>query len=231
MKRLNHKLLLFIGFLVLIVPGTSLAQAVATPVETDFQVWNDVTFNIPLDKKKDWTLGLGGVWRIGNSVQTSVDERFTAVLMRRLNKTFSVGAGYVYRISNPSFRRRLYESRYQALGVINVPLPAKMSLTNRNILLYQSLYSRPDTSIYRTRFWVKRPVRIKERTVEPFVAFENFWDFRADAWVRNRIQVGATTKVYKNVSGDFFYIRQNEGGNDLRPGTLNGVGSSIRVDF
>lgn len=231
MKRLYFNTLLFNVFSLFLMSGAAWAQTAPAPVETDFQVWNDVTFNIPLDKKRDWTLGLGGVWRVGNDVKTSSDERFTAVLMRRLNKNFSVGAGYVYRASNPTTKRRLYESRYQAIGVVNVPLPAKMSLTNRNILLYQSLYSRPDTTVYRTRFWLKRPVTIKERTVEPFVAFENFWDFRADAWVRNRIQAGATTKVYGNVAGDFFYIRQNEGGGGLRRGTLNGVGSSIRVNF
>lgn len=231
MTRLYFKTPIVIIFMVFMTAGIVPAQTAPALVETDFQVWNDVTFNIPLDKKRDWTLGLGGVWRVGNNVKTSADERFTAVLMRRLNKNFSVGAGYVYRASNPTFRRRLYESRYQAIGVVNVPLPAKMSLSNRNILLYQSLYSRPDTTVYRTRFWVRRPVTIKERTVEPFVAFENFWDFRADAWVRNRIQVGATTKVYGNVAGDFFYIRQNEGGRGLRRGTLNGVGSSIRVNF
>jgi hypothetical protein len=202
-----------------------------TPIETDLQVWNDVTVNVPLDEKKKWNLSLGGVWRIGNDVRTSSDERITAVLMRRLNKTFSVGAGYVYRVSNPSFQRRLYESRYQAIGVVNVPLPGKFALSNRNILLYQSLYSRPDTSVYRTRFWLKRPIKIKKRTIEPFVAFENFWDFRADAWVRNRIQPGITTKIYKNLSGDFFYMRQNEGGKGLRRGTLNAVGSSLRVNL
>lgn len=201
--------------LALIAIFTFPARAQAT-VEPDFQVWNDLTVNVPLDEKKDWMLSLGGVWRIGDNVGKSVDERVTASLMRRLSKTFSVGAGYVYRISNPSFRRRLYESRYQAIGGVNVPLPWKMSLTNRNILLYQSLYSRPDTTIYRTRFWVKRPVMIEKRKIEPFVAFENFWDFRADAWVRNRVQAGVSTKLYGKLSGDFFYLRQNEGGNGLR---------------
>ena len=202
-----------------------------TPFETDFQVWNDLTVNVPLDKKKNWTLSIGGVWRVGNNVKTSADERVTAVLMRRLNKTFSIGAGYVYRVSNPTFGRRLYESRYQAIGVVNVPLPGKLTLTNRNILLRQSLYSRPDTSIYRTRFWLKRPIKVKGRTIEPFIAFENFWDFRADAWVRNRIQPGITTKIYKKLSGDFFYMRQNEGGKGLRRGTLNAVGSSLRINL
>lgn len=213
----------------LLVPaGAILAQG---SFDTDFQVWNDVTVSVPLDKKKDWMLSLGGVWRVGNHVKTSADERVSVVLMRRLNKTFSVGTGYVYRASNPTFRRRLYESRFQAIGVINVPLPKKFHLSNRNILLYQSLYSRPDTSIYRTRFWLKKPVRIGDRTIEPFIAYEHFYDFRADSWVRYRIQSGVTTKIYKKLSGDFFYLRQNEGGGGTRPGTLNAVGSSLRISL
>lgn len=228
MKPLNLYPQIFALLFTLIFTASLTAQ---TPPETDFQVWNDVTVNIPLGEEKKWTLSLGGVWRLGNDVKTSSDERVTAVLMRRINKTFSVGTGYVYRAANPTGNRRLYESRFQAIGVINVPLPAKMSLSNRNIVLYQSLYSRPDTSIYRTRFWLKRPVKIGKRTVEPFIAFENFWDFRADAWVRNRIQPGITTKIYKNTSADFFYMRQNEGGGGLRRGTLNAVGSSFRINL
>lgn len=199
--------------------------------DTDLQVWNDLTVSMPLDKKKNWTLSVGGVWRVGNSVRTSADERVSLVLMRRLNKNFSVGAGYVYRASNPTFRRRLYESRFQTIGVINVPLPEKFHLSSRNILLYQSLYSRPDTSVFRTRFWLKRRIKVGKRTIEPFIAYEHFYDFRADSWVRYRIQPGITTKIYKNLSGDFFYMRQNEGGGGRRPGTLNAAGSSLRISL
>ena len=40
-----------------------------------------------------------------------------------------------------------------------------------------------------------------------------------------------TTKIYKTLSGDFFFLRQNEGGNGRRPGTLNAVGSSLRINL
>ena len=220
---------LIIATIFLFIPDRmALAQA---SFDTDFQVWNDVTVSVPLDKNKDWTLSLGGVWRVGKNVQKSVDERVSVALMRKLNRTFSVGTGYVYRASNPTFRRRLYESRFQAIGVINVPLPKKFNLSNRHILLYQSLYSRPDTSIYRTRFWLKRPVNIGDRTIEPFIAYEHFYDFRADSWVRYRIQPGVTTKIYKKLSADIYYLRQNEGGGGKRPGTLNAVGSSLKISL
>jgi len=199
--------------------------------DTDFQVWNDLTVSIPLDKKKDWTLSLGGVWRLGDNASRSTDRRITLALMRRLNKTFSVGGGYVYRVFDPFGTRRFYESRYQAIGVINVPLPGKFALSNRNIILYQSLYSRPNTTIFRSRFWLKRPVKIKDRTIEPFVAYEAFYDFRFDQWMRYRIQSGVTTKIYGKLSGDFFYLRQNEGGGGTRPGTLNAVGTSLRINL
>ena len=215
---------------ILIAALSSTANSQQT-FDTDFQVWNDITITKTLDEKKDWTFSVGGVWRVGNNVRTSADERVSVVLMRKLNKTFSIGTGYVYRASNPTFRRRLYESRYQAIGVVNVPLPEKFHLSSRNILLYQSLYSRPDTSVFRSRFWLKRPVKVGKRSIEPFLAYEHFYDFRADSWVRYRIQPGITTKIYKDLSGDFFFLRQNEGGNGRRPGTLNAVGSSLRINL
>lgn len=222
---------IFINSAMILTVLTSSAIYSQQTFDADFQIWNDITITKALDEKKDWTLSVGGVWRGGNNVRTSADERVSVGLMRRLNKNFSIGTGYVYRASNPTFRRRLYESRYQAIGVVNVPLPKKLHLSSRNILLYQSLYSRPDTSVFRSRFWLKRPVKIGERTIEPFIAYEHFYDFRADSWVRYRIQPGLTTKVYKQLSADFYYLRQNEGGNGRRPGTLNALGISWKINL
>lgn len=199
--------------------------------DADWQLWTDVTANIPLDKKKMWMFGIGGVWRLGNDLQTSVDERVAITLMRKLNKHFSVGAGYVYRASNPSFRLRRYESRYQAIAVVTIPLPAKLTLISRNIMLHQSLYSRPDTNIFRTRQWIKRPVKIGSRTVEPFAASEEFWNTRLDRWTKHRFQTGISTNLGTHVMTDVYFVYERDTTSVLPSSRAKGIGASLRVNL
>jgi len=217
-------------FLVLICPSLTYAQT-SPPYDTDFQVWNELNVNIPLDKKKLWILQIVGVSRVGNNLQTFTDERIGVNILRKINKHLTLGGGYVYRISNPTFRLQRFESRVVGNATITIPLGKKTTLINRNLLLYQSLYSRPDTSLYRPRLWLTREVKISKTKISPFVSFENFWDFRMDAFARNRIQAGVTRKFNKKLTADIYYLRQNEGGNSLRRGTLNAIGANWKVNL
>jgi hypothetical protein len=217
-------LLLFCGSL-------TLGQNAPARFERDFQLWNDTQFIVPLDKKKEWNATLWVFGRFGDNVQTTTDARIGGLITKRANKYLTVGGGYLYRYSNPTFRRKLYESRYLGLATVTVPLGNKFTLVNRNLYQYESRYSRPDTTVLRSRFWLRREVTVAKTKIEPFVAFEQFYDLRADAFVRNRIQVGFSRKFNDKFSADFFYVRQNEGGKETRPGSLDGIGSSFRVNF
>lgn len=203
----------------------------ATTYDTDFQLWNDTQFIVPLTKNKDWNFTLWTFGRLGNNVRTVTDARVGGLITKRLNKYATVGGGALYRRANPTFRRAVYETRYLGLATFTVPLGKKFTLVNRNLLQYENRYSRPNTTVIRNRFWLKREIEIAKTKIEPFVSFEQFYDLRADAFVRNRIQTGITRKFNNRFSGDFYYVRQNEGGNRTRPGSLNGIGTSFRVNF
>jgi hypothetical protein len=223
------KIFLSLGFLLSLF---SFADAqTSPPFKTDFQIWNDIAFNVPLDKQKLWTLQLIGVSRIGNHVRTSTDERIGANILRKINKYATVGGGYLYRISNPSFNQQRYESRYSGIATFTIPFGKKTTLINRNQVQHQSLYSRPDATIFRTRFWLTREIEISKKTISPFVSYENFWDLHSGSWLRNRIHLGATRKLNKRLAADFYYLRQNEGGGGTRRGTLNAIGAGWRVNF
>lgn len=202
-----------------------------TQFETDFQIWNDTQVIVPLTKKKDWNFVLWTFGRFGNDVKTVTDARIGGLVTKRVNKYATFGGGYLYRYSNPTFTRKRYESRYLGLATFTVPLAKKWTLVNRNLYQYEDRYSRPNATVVRNRLWVKREVTIAKKKIEPFVSFETLYDFRLKDFARFRTQTGFSHKFNSKFSADFYYIRQNETGNRMRPGTLNGIGTSFRVNL
>jgi Protein of unknown function (DUF2490) len=207
------------------------SQTAPTRFESDFQLWNDTQFIIPLNKKKDLNAVIWVFGRFGNDVKTATDARIGGLITKKLNKYVTVGGGYLYRYANPTFTRKRYESRYLGLATFTVPLAGKWTLVNRNIYQYEARNSRLNATVLRTRLWLKREVSIGKKKFEPFVAFEPFYDFRLKGFARYRTQIGFSHKFNPKFSADFYYVRQNETGNRTRPGTLNGIGTSFRVNF
>ena len=225
---MKSKKLLFVIALCLLFSAGALSQ---TKYETDFQIWNDTQFIVPLTKKKDVNFVLWTFGRFGNDVKTVTDARIGGLITKKVNKYVTLGGGYLYRYSNPTFVRKRYESRYLGIATFTAPLSKKWTLVNRNIYQYENRYSRLNATVIRNRLWLKREVTVKGKKIEPFVSFETFYDFRLKDFARYRTQVGVSHKFNPKFAADFYYVRQNETGNKTRPGTLNGIGSSFRVNF
>ena len=100
----------------------SVSGSAQTRYETDFQIWNDTQLIVPLTKKKDWNFVLWMFGRFGNNVRTTTDARIGGLITKKINKYVTVGGGYLYRYSNPTFVRKRYESRYLGLATFTVPL-------------------------------------------------------------------------------------------------------------
>ena len=225
---MNPKKLLFVIALLLAISVNTFSQ---TRYETDFQLWNDTQFIVPLTKKKDVNFVLWTFGRFGNNVRTTTDARIGGLITKKVNKYITVGGGYLYRYSNPTFSRKRYESRYLGIATFTAPLSKKWTLVNRNIYQYENRYSRLNATVVRNRLWLKREVTVAKKKIEPFVSFETFYDFRLKGFARYRTQTGVSHKFNDKFSADLYYVRQNETGNRTRPGTLNGIGTSFRVNF
>ena len=216
----------------LILISTSSAQTAAPQFETDFQVWNDTQFIFPLNKKKDWNAVVWTFGRFGNTGKTATDVRVGGLITKRINKYLTFGGGYLYRRANPNFRQPRYESRYLGIATTTVPFDKKWTLVNRSMYQYENRYSRPNATVLRQRFWLEREITVGEKTkIEPFVSFEAFYDFRLKDFARYRTQAGFTRWFNARFAADFYYVHQNETGNRTRPGILNGIGSSFRVNL
>lgn len=202
-----------------------------TRYETDFQVWNETHFIVPLTKKKDWSFILLTSGRLGNNGRTATEGRLGGMISKKVNDYVTVGGGYQYRYSNATFIQKRYEGRYLGWATFTVPLIKKLALVNRNQVQYEDRFSRPNSTVIRNRLWLKREVIVAKKKIEPFVSFESFYDTRLRGFARYRSQVGVSHKFNSTYSADIFYVRQDETGDRSRPGTLNGIGTNLRVNF
>jgi len=202
-----------------------------TRFETDFQLWNETHFIVPLTKKKDWNFILLTSGRLGNNGRTVTEGRLGGMISKKINDNVTVGGGYQYRYSNATFTQKRYEGRYIGWATFTVPLISKLTLINRNQLQYEDRFSRPNVTVIRNRLWLKREVTVANKKIEPFVSLETSYDFRLKGFARYRTQVGVTRKFNNKFSADIFYVRQDETGDRTRPGTLNGLGTNFRVNL
>ncbi len=202
-----------------------------TRYETDLQLWNETHFIVPITKKKDWNFVLTTVGRFGKNVRATADTRIGGLVTKKVNKYLTVGGGYLYRYSNPTFTRKRYESRYLGMATFTIPLAGNLTIVNRNIYQYENRYSRPNANVIRNRLWLKRELTVAKKKIEPFVAFETTYDTRLKEFSRYRTQAGITHKFNDRFSADLFYVRQDETGDRTRPGTLNGIGTNFQVNF
>lgn len=225
------RILLFGVLISALLVSAGVAQNTGATYETDFQLWNETQFIIPLTKAKDWNAVISVFGRFGNDVRTTTDARVGVAITKKINKYVTLGGGYLYRYSNPTFVRKRYESRYLGIATFTVPFDKKWTLVNRNMYQYEDRYSRPNASVVRNRAWLKREVTVAKKKIEPFISFETFYDFRLKGFARYRTQAGFSHKFNPKFSADFYYVRQDETGNRTRPGTLNGIGSNFRVNF
>lgn len=202
-----------------------------TKFETDFKVFNETLFIVPLTAKKDWNFVLLVSGRLGNNVRTPTEARLGGMVSKKINNHVTVGGGYIYRYSNATFVQKRYEDRYLGWVTFTVPLIKKLTLVNRNQVQYENRFSRPNATVIRNRLWLKREVTVAKTKIEPFVSIESFYDTRLNGFARLRTQVGVTHRFNSRFSADIFYGQQDETGDGTRPGTFNGIGTNFRINF
>src|SRR4026207_2460976 len=107
----------FLLLLLALCASGSFAQV--TPPETDFQLWNETTFVLPVLRRKDdkgkfsdrLSLLLVASLRLGQNRLAPVDERIGGGFDLLLNKNFNFAPTYVYVAAQPGRGRRDFEHR------------------------------------------------------------------------------------------------------------------------
>ncbi|MGH9900441.1 MAG: DUF2490 domain-containing protein [Pyrinomonadaceae bacterium] len=210
----------------LAVRGAVPCRAQARPAQAsqdDTQSWNEVQITVPLKKWVD--LVVGGQLRLGRNVTDFVDERGGMALTFKVHKYLTLQPGYLHIATQPTPDRKAFENRLGFAATVQFPL-GKFNVNDRN--LFERRFRSPlNSTRYRNRLQVSRPVKLNGSDITLFASDEVFYDWSVDDWVRNRFSVGVGKRFSKNLTTDFYYMRQNDGRS--RPGDLHVFGTVFRV--
>lgn len=207
----------------LIVLGSAGSAAAQTADPTDdAQIWNDVQFTVPLQRRTD--LVLSGALRIGRDVTHLVYERGAAGVTIRANKYLSLTPLYHYIAVQPVEGIDAREHRLSLDGTFSLPL-GRWILSDRNMI--ERRFRENDTSTrYRNRVQLER--RLKNNGLEVRVfAFDEVFYSPGPGWLRNRFGVGVGRNLGRSLFLDLYYVRQNDA--ISRPGDLHVIGTSLKV--
>ncbi|MEO6333353.1 MAG: DUF2490 domain-containing protein [Pyrinomonadaceae bacterium] len=189
-----------------------LTLAQSTVPETDFQIWNETTFVLPVLHSKDHdgkshdrlSLLLIASLRLGQNRLAPVDERIGGGFDISLNKHFNFVPTYVYVATQPGRHRLDIEHRIR----FDLGFAQKFrhfSIRDRNRVEYRIRNSRPDSVRYRNRISFHVPIhRDGKEVFAPYISDEPYYDFTARHWSRNDFTLGVGRKLNDQVSADFF---------------------------
>jgi len=206
-----------------------------TVPESDFQVWNETTFSLPVIKSKDekgksfdrLSLLLITSLRFGQNRLALADERIGGGFDLVINKNFNFSPTYLYIAAQPGRGRKEFEHRIR----FDLGFTQKFkhfSIKDRNRVEYRARHGRADSVRYRNKFTFSVPVnRDGKELFTPYISDEPYYDFAAKQWSRNDFSPGISKKFTDKLSADFFYVwRHNRTG---LPGNVHAVGVNLKV--
>jgi hypothetical protein len=192
--------------------------------KSDTQEWNDVQLAIPVNKSTD--VLLFGTLRLGRNITHPVDERIGGGFVFRVKRYVYVSPTYQYGGMQPAAGRKSYESRLSLATTLRLPFE-KFTISDRNLFERRFRHPPVDATRYRNRLQIEHPINLAGLRLQGFVSDEVFYDFSLHRWVRNRFAVGVSRRFNRQISEDFYFLRQNDG--VARPGDLNVIGTTLRV--
>lgn len=228
------KLTIFIALLIVLMAFSATAQQ----PDSDFQVWNETVFQMPVVKGRDrdnkeidkFSILVLGVLRLGQERLYPTDVRVGAGFDYRINRHISFSPTYIYSRSEPVRNSNAYEHRVR----FDVHIGNKwrrFSLRDRNRVEYRSRNSRSDSVRYRNRLTLSIPVlRNKKEIFTPFVSNEVYYDFSEKKFTTNEITAGISRKITKNITTDIFYLRRDFRSSNFKYWNGIGVNLKIRID-
>src|SRR5687767_5193187 len=212
-----------------------LACAQSTVPDTDFQVWHETTFQLPVIKAKDekqksfdrLTLLFITSLRLGQNRLAPVDERVGGGFDLVINKHFNFSPTYLYIAGQPGRGRKEFEHRLRFEVTYNHKFK-HFSIKDRNRVEYRVRHSRADSVRYRNKFTFSVPInRDGKELFTPFISDEPYYDFTAEQWSRNDFSPGIAKKFTDKLSGEFFYVwRHNRTG---LPKDVHALGFNLKV--
>lgn len=198
------------------------AQTPPLVEQDDVQSWNDIQLTIPIYKKVDFYTSL--TMRFGKDITRLNDARYAFGFIYKPDKNWSFQPFYW------SIRARDSRGRFRQENRLNLRIGYKFpiksfGLSHRSWFEYR-LRNTGNSWRYRPSITFEKdlPKKLKSKF---YMTEEPFYDSVLKKFSRNRLTVGISRTLTKQLSLDLYYMRQNDG--NSRPGDLHVVGTSWKI--
>ncbi|MBI1762838.1 MAG: DUF2490 domain-containing protein [Acidobacteria bacterium] len=200
------------------------------PPHADDQEWNEVQITKPLTKTRD--LLLTGQLRLGREFTHAVEEQLAGAVAFKPNAYLTLTPGYAYVSQQPYAGRVVNQHRlvFSATGKFTWHA---FTFANRHQFEQRFVIANRDASVYRQRLTIDHPAHLGAFKFKPFIWDEIRYSSQKLAtggrlgWYRNRLALGLSKPFTKQLTMDFFYLRQDDGVS--RPGNIHAAGVSLRI--
>lgn len=200
--------------------------------DTDTQVWNQNSFEFPLDKSNKKLSGvISNDFRITENVSDLDDIRFGFAVKYKVNNNLTIAPNYVFRLGRSAGRPNRYEHQLR-LDVTPSKKFKNFTLDNRSRLEHRAKTDgRDDDTFYRNRTRIRIPVRKDGKTIfTPFVSNDTWLDVQNPDIFRNDAAAGISRKINDNTSLKVFYNYRHNFQSGTRHEHAIGFGFSFKVD-
>jgi len=208
----------------LLITGSVLALVPTACASDDWEYWNqfvvrhEFTDRLTLDvaSEQKWLDDASDFYQYNGTVLPTVS----------LTENISLGAGYRWQRQEQDEQ---WTTENRLLFPLAVGWTAKpWSLQLRNQLEYRDLEEQDRWRI-RERVTLKRPVRVGELTVTPFISGEIFYDFTTDELNQKRLAAGLSVPWGKHMSLTVYYMNKADRNDDWS--ATNVLGTEVTFKF
>lgn len=221
-KRTAHMMAL--GVLVCF-PLNAFPQTPQPAPRDDNQVWLGGQLAHPLRENTD--LLLGTMLRLGRGGTEAYYERLEVGFDFRSGKYLTLSPIYSYVFNQPLGGAPNRENRIAFEATVALPV-GRWVLSDRNVIERRFMDPK-DTTRYKTRFQIERPISVVNRPLKVFAADEVVYDWAINAWARNRFYIGGEKNLNRRVSLETYYMRQNR--KFTRPTNAHVLGFTLNTRF
>ena len=206
-------------------------------LDSDFQLWNDNSFVIPLvtspanghGKTDKLSLLVLQTNRVGTSQNHFSDERVGLGLDAFVNKHLSISPSYIYRATHSLPTHWQYEHRLRIDGTLSKDW-GPLGLKNRARVERLIRNSRTDLNRFRNRSTIRFPLNPKgKHRIDGFGMTEVYYEFTRGLWTILDVGGGVSTKLTNKLSTEIYYIHRGPLKDHVPH--VNGIGFNFKLSL
>ncbi len=194
----------------------------------DFQYWSKASASF--DIHKDWKITFAEEFWLGDDAgKLYYQHSDIGFVYKSLADWIEMGFNYRQVFQKDGKDKWRQENRPH----LNVTLKGKLlglDLSDRSRFEYRDRENKKDLWRYRNKVTVKFPLELTSLKLQPYLADEVFVNFDEEDFNRNRLYVGLSLKLSKNIEAEVYYLRQSsEYGGEWED--INVLGTQLRFHF